>query len=232
MFTLDSHRLCQLEEEGAGKVGLSPWRPPNPRLYKPMTDLGSGVPEGSGWFWIRSGVGVGRLASIFGSQGLPTWPPGAACRRALSSRPGIQSLHWCGQTLLTPQGQEAQGPCEAASLSAPVLGVQAMALITMSYQHVTHSQPVTCRDGEYSAGLSPVSVDPQGRPVQGTDNPSQPPGMPPIPQEQSFCKHCPWSGVLSDLELPEIDPHGKTSTVGSIDLHPRIQALQPRPLGG
>ena len=89
-----------------------------------------------------------------------------------------------------------------------------------------------CRDGECSAGLSPVSVDPQGRPVQGTDNPPQLPVMPPTPQEQSFCKHCPQSGVLSDLELHEIDPCGKTSAVGSSDPPPLYSGVAALPTGG
>lgn len=63
------------------------------------------------------------LAGIFGSQGLPTWPPGTTCRRALSY--GLASSLPTGVDTPSshPRARKPGGPCEAAGLRAPVLGV-------------------------------------------------------------------------------------------------------------
>ena len=153
--------------------------------------MGYGILEGSGGSGSGSGVGVrGWLRWKAGCWDVERWGAGGislslgglrASRRAppsqchlpgglLGSRPGVQPLCRRGRTLLSlPRGPpKPRCPCEPAVLSTPGPGVftRPQVQIFMLYRRVTHSQPV-----KSSAGLSHVSVDLHGHPVQDRDAP-------------------------------------------------------------
>lgn len=148
-------------------------------------------------------------------QGLPTCPP-SQCHlpgELLSSRPGAQPPHRRARTLFTlPRGpHKPRCPCKPAVLSTPGPGVftRPQVLIFTLYRRVTRSQPA-----KSSAGLSHVSVDLHGHPVQDRDPPATQP-VKPHPREQSFCKCRHWHRrfVLPDLELHKVEPHGTTCSL-------------------
>lgn len=146
---------------------------------------GQGLVEVEGRVLGRRAVGGWWHLSLFRwPQGLPTCPPS---QRHLpgglqSSRPGAQPLHRRGWTLFTlPRGpHKPRCPCKPAVLSTPGPGVFArpQVLIFTQYRRVTRSQPA-----ESSAGLSHVSVDLHGHPVQDRDAPNPASGASPTGAE-------------------------------------------------